>query len=82
MQIDLAEATAKLPELVQAAEHGEEVAITRDGQLVAKIVAIAAPDRLAKKRVFGALKGRISIGSEFFEPLPEDELALWNSEED
>jgi len=29
------------------------------------------------KREFGALKGMVSIGPEFFEPLPEDELAAW-----
>ncbi|MEA2759626.1 MAG: hypothetical protein QOH65_2239 [Methylobacteriaceae bacterium] len=79
MQIDLAEAAARLPELVQAAERGEEVVIARDGQPVAKMVGVA-PRRPVKKRVFGALKGRISIGPEFFEPLPEDELALWNGE--
>ena len=29
------------------------------------------------KRQFGALRGKISIGPEFFEPLPPDELELW-----
>jgi hypothetical protein len=29
------------------------------------------------KRRFGALRGRLSIGPEFFEPLPEHELASW-----
>jgi len=43
MHIDLAEAAAKLPELIQAAERGEDFAITRDGQPVAKIVAVASP---------------------------------------
>jgi hypothetical protein len=35
------------------------------------------PVQQAKKRVFGALKGKIALGPEFFDPLPEDELALW-----
>jgi len=29
------------------------------------------------KREFGALRGQIGLGPEFFEPLPEEELALW-----
>jgi len=29
------------------------------------------------KRKFGALRGKIAIGPEFFEPLPPDELDLW-----
>jgi len=37
-------------------------------------------ENLAPKPQFGALKG--SVGPEFFEPLPDDELALWNCEAD
>jgi hypothetical protein len=29
------------------------------------------------KRQFGALRGVISTGPEFFEPLPESELGAW-----
>jgi len=29
------------------------------------------------KREPGALRGQIGLGPEFFEPLPEEELALW-----
>jgi hypothetical protein len=29
------------------------------------------------KREFGALRGRIAIGPEFFEPLPPEELDPW-----
>jgi hypothetical protein len=29
------------------------------------------------KREFGALRGKIAIGPEFFEPLPPGELDLW-----
>jgi hypothetical protein len=28
-------------------------------------------------RQCGSLRGQISLGPEFFEPLPEEELALW-----
>lgn len=33
------------------------------------------------KRQFGRLKGLMKIGPEFFEPLPEEELKLWNGDE-
>jgi prevent-host-death family protein len=82
MQIDLTEAATKLSELIVAAERGEEVVITREGQPIAKLVALVRTEEQPKKRrVFGAYKGQISIGPEFFDPLPDDELALWNSEE-
>jgi hypothetical protein len=29
------------------------------------------------RRKAGRLKGQITVGPEFFEPLPEEELALW-----
>jgi hypothetical protein len=30
-----------------------------------------------RERPIGLYKGQIDIGPEFFEPLPEEELALW-----
>jgi hypothetical protein len=36
-----------------------------------------APGAPKPRRQFGALRGKISIGPEFFEPLPPDELELW-----
>jgi hypothetical protein len=29
------------------------------------------------KRRFGAMRGIVAVGPEFFEPLPEDELTRW-----
>lgn len=68
--------TAKttLSKLIARVEAGEEVVIARGGTPVAKLVPIA---RSVPKRRFGALRGKISIGPEFFEPLPEDELKRW-----
>jgi antitoxin (DNA-binding transcriptional repressor) of toxin-antitoxin stability system len=64
-----------LPQLVARAEAGEEIVLSRGEEPVAKIVPIQPK---AKKRQFGALKGKISIGPEFFEPLPDDELKAWD----
>jgi antitoxin (DNA-binding transcriptional repressor) of toxin-antitoxin stability system len=57
-------------------EAGGEVIIARDDTPVAKLVAIAPKP----KRVFGAYRGEGLITDAFFEPLPEDELAAWESE--
>jgi prevent-host-death family protein len=76
MRVSIHQAKTQLSKLIAAAERGEEVVISRRETPVVKIV----PVEQAKKRVFGALKGKIDIGPEFFDPLPEDELALWNGE--
>ena len=76
MRVSIHQAKTQLSKLIAAAERGEEVIISRRETPVVKIVPLEQP----KKRVFGALKGKIDIGPEFFDPLPEEELALWNSE--
>ncbi|GAC1339378.1 MAG: type II toxin-antitoxin system prevent-host-death family antitoxin [Beijerinckiaceae bacterium] len=74
MRVSIHQAKTQLSKLIAAAERGEEVVIARRETPVVKIV----PVQPAKKRVFGALKGKIDIGPEFFDPLPDDELARWN----
>jgi hypothetical protein len=32
---------------------------------------------IKKKRRPGSMRGKFSVGPEFFEPLPESELKLW-----
>ncbi len=66
-------AGANLSKPVARAEAGEEIVLVRGKKAVARIVPIAA----RPKRKFGSLKGKASIGTEFLEPLPEDELKLW-----
>ena len=74
MQMNVAEAKAKLSELIAAAERGEEVVIARGGKPVARIVpAAAAGVRL------GLLEGTVSAVSvpDFLEPMDPDDLAAW-----
>jgi prevent-host-death family protein len=68
--------TAKttLSQLLARVEAGEEIILARGKEPIAKLVPFQPP-RI--KRQFGALRGIISIGPEFFEPLPEQELAEW-----
>lgn len=71
--------TAKthLSELLVRVEGGEEIILARGKHPVARLVPYHPQ---TAKRQFGALRGIVSVGREFFEPLPEDELAAWERE--
>jgi prevent-host-death family protein len=66
-------AKTHLSELLARVERGETIIIARGTQPVAELVPVASK----AKRSFGAMRGLISVGPEFFEPLPDDELAAW-----
>ena len=55
-------AKTHLSKLIAAAERGEEVVIARGDK----------PERKP-----GRLKGLVAMDDRFFDPLPEDELRLW-----
>ena len=67
-------AKTHLSQLLARVEAGEVITIARGRIPVARLVPIAAKG----KREFGAMRGKIGIGPEFFEPLPEDELDPWD----
>jgi prevent-host-death family protein len=67
-------AKTHLSRLIARAEAGEEIVIARGRKPVVKLVPIAPKP----KRVPGRWKGQISIGPEFFEPLPPEELDAWD----
>jgi len=68
------EAKTNLSRLIESACRGEEIIIARGPEPVARLVPVAG-----KKghRKLGVLKGKLAVGREFFEPLPEEELARW-----
>lgn len=68
-------AKTNLSKLVARAEAGEEIVLARGKDPVVKIVPVV--QKAKPKRKFGSLKGKIKIGPEFFDPLPEEELKLW-----
>lgn len=72
------EAKTNLSKLVKRALDGEEVLITtgRERKPVVRLVAIDPP----RANRLGFLEGMGDVGPEFFEPLPEEELRLWNGE--
>ena len=67
-------AKTQLSKLIEQAERGEEVIIARGKTPVARLVPY---EREQPKRGFGSMGGRAAIGPEFWEPLPEEELKLW-----
>ena len=77
--VTIFEAKTNLSELLRRAQLGEEVQITsgRERKPVARLVAI---NPTPESRRIGFMKGEGSVGPEFFDPLPEDELRLWNGE--
>lgn len=72
-------AKTHLSDLVARAEAGEEVIVARGKSPAVRLVPMP---RSQEPRRPGRLKGLIDLGPEFFDPLPEDELRLWNGEGD
>lgn len=66
-------AKTQLSKLLARVEAGEVITIARGKIPVAKLV----PAIPKGKREFGAMRGKFSVGAEFFDPLPDEELALW-----
>ena len=67
-------AKTNLSKLIARALAGEEIVIARGRQPVVRLVPV---QRAPPKRMFGRWKGLIRVGKEFFEPLSEEELRLW-----
>ncbi len=75
--VTIHQAKTQLSRLIAAVEAGEEVVIARGKVPAAKLVPFAP----LPKRMPGLWKGKIDIGPEFFEPLSEEELTLWENGE-
>jgi len=72
MQVSVAEAKNKLPELIKRAEGGERVTICRHGEPVADLVRTVAPRR--RKPKLGTMKGKVwEIDPDWWKPMTEDE---------
>ena len=68
MNVSIAEAKARLAELLRRVERGEEFTITRHGKPVARMVGLAPDDRLPR---IGALKGQIRVAEDFDAPIED-----------
>lgn len=74
--VNVHEAKTHYSKLLERARAGEEIVLAKDGVPVAKMVPYEAPK--PKKRVPGGWPELAGIpDSVWFDPLPEEELALW-----
>lgn len=72
------EAKTHLSRLIERVEAGEEIILARAGKPCAKIVPIDPPATLPPRKP-GRFRGQFRDipDSVWFDPLPEEELALW-----
>ena len=71
-QVTIHAAKTNLSKLIEAALAGEEIVIAKGDKPVARLVPVT---RGAFR--LGLLKGQLGTGPDFFEPMEEDDLALW-----
>jgi prevent-host-death family protein len=72
--VTIHKAKTNLSRLIEKACKGEEIIISRGAKPVVRLVAI---EEKRGGRTPGAWKGKITIGPDFFEPLPPEELEGW-----
>ena len=73
MQVSVADAKNKLPELIKAVEQGEPVTICRRGVPVVDVVPTKEPSR--KKPKLGTLRGKIRIiDPDWWKPMTDKEI--------
>ena len=73
--VNVHEAKTHLSKLLSRVEAGEEIVIARAGKPCARLV----PYEPRRRRTPGRIRG-ITVPPEFFDPLPDDELAAWEGE--
>ncbi len=66
-------AKTTLSKLVEEARNGEEIVLARAGKPLVRLVPVPSVER----RQLGRWKGKVKMSADFDEPLPEEELALW-----
>lgn len=76
--INVAEAKARLPELVQRAAQGEEIVIARNGVPQARLVPLSPP----RHRVPGRGAGQWEVTEDFNDPLPAELLGAFDGTEE
>jgi prevent-host-death family protein len=75
-QINIHQAKTHLSRLVEQAAQGEEIVIAKAGKPMARLVALQQPKK-AKRRGFGALKGKMKLLPGWDDPMTKEELAEW-----
>jgi prevent-host-death family protein len=76
--VTIHEAKTNLSRLIARVLAGEEVTIARGKEPVVRLMPVKEPPKA--KRVLGTLNSKIDLDKGFWDPLPEEDLALWNGE--
>jgi prevent-host-death family protein len=76
MDVSIADAKNRLPELVRAVEGGEVIVITRHGKPVAQL---APPPAKRRKARLGGMKDRIRLMPGWDKPVDLDEFVAGDS---
>jgi antitoxin (DNA-binding transcriptional repressor) of toxin-antitoxin stability system len=69
MQVDVEQAQADLPKLIEEAMSGSEVIITRNRQPLVRLIEAERPTSRGRRP--GSAKGLITIADDFDEPLED-----------
>lgn len=72
--ITIHKAKTQLSRLIEKACRGEDIVIARGSEPVVRLVPLQ--DVRGRRRP-GAMRGKLKVGPEFFEPLPPEELDHW-----
>ncbi len=72
--VNIRAAKANLSKVLARVEAGEEIVIARGKTPVARLTPVRSQPA---SRRFGALKGIVSVGPEFFRPLTESDIGEW-----
>ena len=71
MTVNISEAKTQLSKLIELAEKGQDVVITRAGKPVVRLTKLEPVKRPIR---YGVLKGQIWISDDFDAPLPDNVL--------
>jgi prevent-host-death family protein len=75
--VTIHQAKTNLSKLIKQVSAGEEIIIARGKEPVARLIAVKNQEEKLEPRPIGLLKGKFTIGPEFFEPLSDEELEAW-----
>ncbi len=76
VRLNVHEAKTHLSRYLDRVEQGETIILCRHNRPIAEIRPL--PNLQSKPRVFGVDEGKMSISPEFFEPLDEETLELFD----
>ena len=76
LTVNVHQAKTHFSKLLEKAHTGEEIILAKAGKPYARLMPLATP---ASQRRPGRLAGMGTVDTAFFEPLPDAELAAWES---